>query len=443
MSELLEYADRVWRGETDLKAYHRGQFRRDGLHQVADDVWMWPAFGNVYVVSTEAGLFCYDTGSQGTAGDLFDAVRARSDAALHTAVYSHGHVDHVFGVDPFDTEAAEQGRRGPNVIAHENTPPRFRRYTATIGYNSVINQRQFQAPDFHWPERYRFPDTTYSDTTALRIGELEVLLRHGCGETDDATIAWLPERRILCCGDFFIWSAPNPGNPQKVQRYALEWAEALRWMAGLGAELLLPGHGVPIVGQDRVRTALIDTAELLQTLHEQTVDAMNAGATLDEVIHGVTAPAELLRLPYLKPSYDEPEFVVRNVWRRYGGWYDGNPANLKPARRADLARELATLSGGAARLAARARELLMAGEYRLAGHFAQLAVDAAPDDANAHQARAEVFAGLEQHATSTMAKGIYAWAAAESRAMLEGDDRATQLRAHTAGRTRWALEADR
>lgn len=439
MTELLDYADRVWRGEADTRVYHSGTLRRDGLHEVADGVWMWPAFGNVYLFPTREGLFCYDTGEKRTAADLFAAVRARTDAPLHTAVYSHGHIDHVFGVSPFDAEAGERGWRRPTVLAHENTPPRFRRYLATQGYNTVINQRQFQSPGFRWPDDYRYPDVTYADTTTLGIGDLDIRLRHGRGETDDATIAWLPEQRILCCGDFFIWSSPNPGNPQKVQRYALEWAQALRWMAGLGAELLLPGHGLPIVGADRVRTALTDTAELLQTLHDQTVDAMNAGATLDEIIHGVTAPAELLRKPYLRPSYDEPEFVVRNVWRLYGGWYDGNPANLKPARRGDLAREIASVSGGAGRLAERALELLAAGEHRLAGHFAQLAVDADPQDRAAHSARAEVYSALEKSSTSTMAKGVYAWAAAESRAVLDGDDLDSQMRTHTAGRTRWAI----
>ncbi|GAA5154271.1 MULTISPECIES: alkyl sulfatase dimerization domain-containing protein [Amycolatopsis] len=414
MTELLDYADRVWRGEADPGFFHTGRLRKDGLHEIAEGVWMWPAFGNVYLFPTEEGLFCFDTGEQRTAKDLFNATRARTDAPLHTAVYSHGHLDHTRGVVPFD---AEGGRR-PTVIAHENLPARFRRYAATAGYNTVINERQFQVP-VRWPENHRYPDVTYRDTTTVRVGELDVHLRHGRGETDDATIAWLPERRILCCGDFFIWASPNPGNPQKVQRYAGEWARNLRWMASLGAELLLPGHGVPVVGADRVRAALTDTAEFLETLHDQTLEAMNAGATLDEVIHGVTAPAELLAKPYLKPSYDEPEFVVRNVWRLYGGWYDGNPAHLKPAPREDLSRELAALTGGADRLAEHAKDLLAAGQHRLAGHFAQLAADAEPKNLHVHAIRAEVFAALEAASTSTMAKGIYAWAARESRTLVD------------------------
>ena len=179
-------------------------------------------------------------------------------------------------------------------------------------------------------------------------------LHHARGETDDHTWTWVPSARVLCCGDLFIWASPNAGNPQKVQRYPLEWASALREMVALEPEVLLPGHGFPVLGADRVRQALTDTAELLESLVEQTLALMNAGARLDEVLHTVAAPPHLLERPYLRPVYDEPEFVVRNVWRLYGGWWDGNPASLQPAPDAALAAELAALAGGAGVLADRA-----------------------------------------------------------------------------------------
>ena len=144
-------------------------------------------------------------------------------------------------------------------------------------------------------------------------------------------MTWLADRKVLCCGDLFIWASPNAGNPQKVQRYPLEWAQALRRMMALEPEFLLPGHGVPVIGADRVAQALSDTAELLESLVSQTLDVMNGGGRLDEAIHTVTVPASLADRPYLQPVYDEPEFIVRTVWRLYGGWWDGNPATLKPA----------------------------------------------------------------------------------------------------------------
>jgi alkyl sulfatase BDS1-like metallo-beta-lactamase superfamily hydrolase len=163
-----------------------------------------------------------------------------------------------------------------------------------------------------------------------------------------------------------------------------------------------------------VRQALEDGAELLETLLERTLAMMNQGARLDDIVHAVRAPEHLLARPYLRPIYDEPEFVVRNIWRYYGGWYDGDPSHLKPAPAGAVAQELATLAGGAQRLADRATELAAAGDLRLASHLAELAAQAAPDDKAVHAVRAEVFGARAGEEASTMSKGIYSWAQHES-----------------------------
>jgi alkyl sulfatase BDS1-like metallo-beta-lactamase superfamily hydrolase len=410
---VLDLAERLWNGE--VIADHHPVSRNFGeLVEVGDGSAFLPSFANVSAFSTEGGLVLVDTGSFALASDVHQRIRRWNDQRLDIAVYSHGHVDHVFGVPVFEAESAEKGWPGPKVIAHEALPHRFDRYKMTAGYNGVINQRQFQFREPHWPTEYRYPDETYRDTHTVVVGDTTFELHHCRSETDDQTWTWLPDRKVLCCGDMFIWASPNAGNPQKVQRYAREWAIGLREMAGLGAEVLLPGHGVPIVGADRIRQALSDCAELLESLHDQTVALMNQGARLDEVIHTVQAPAHLIEKPYLRPVYDEPEFVVRNVWRLYGGWWDGNPATLKPAPEATLAAEVASLVGGAGRLADRAQEVAAAGDLRLACHLAELAALAAPDDVGIHAARAAVFRQRVDAETSTMARGVYAWAARES-----------------------------
>jgi alkyl sulfatase BDS1-like metallo-beta-lactamase superfamily hydrolase len=313
------------------------------------------------------------------------------------------------GTAPFEAD-------GPmEVIGHEAVDARFDRYIKTAGYNGVVNQRQFRIPGMRWPVEYRRPDRTYRDRLDLDLGGERVELHHARGETDDHTWAWWPERRVLCTGDLIIWCSPNAGNPQKVQRYPDEWAAALRAMAALQPELLLPGHGLPVAGTEAVATMLDDTATLLETLVEQTLALMNDGARLDDVLHTVTPPAELLAKPYLQPIYDEPEFVVRNTWRLYGGWYDGNPARLHPAPDAVVAAEVATMAGGAEALAQRAVEVADGGDLRLAAQLVEWAAQAAPSVGAVQDARAEIYRRKRREATSTMARGIYAWAEDESR----------------------------
>jgi alkyl sulfatase BDS1-like metallo-beta-lactamase superfamily hydrolase len=414
--DVLALADRLWAGEVDTEIHHLFSMS-PSIAEVGDGVGFIPAFANVSAFATGDGLVLVDTGSVFAARPIHAELRRWTAGRLHTAIYSHGHVDHVFGVPVFEEEAAERGWPRPTVIAHEALPARFDRYIATAGYNGIINQRQFQVPGLAWPTEYRYPDHTYRDVHTLEVGDHRFELHHAKGETDDHTWTWVPDLRILCCGDMFIWASPNAGNPQKVQRFPREWAAALREMVELEPEILLPGHGVPVVGADRVRQALTDTADLLDSLVDQTVALMNEGARLNDIIHAVVPPPDLMAKPYLRPIYDEPEFVVRNIWRLYGGWYDGNPANLKPAHDAAFAAEVAALAGGADQLAARAAQLVAVGDeesLRLAGHLVELAAQAAPGDKGVHAIRAEVFSARVAAATSTMAKGVFAWAASES-----------------------------
>jgi len=193
-------------------------------------------------------------------------------------------------------------------------------------------------------------------------------------------------------------------------------------MAATGAELFLPAHGLPIAGGARIRRVLLEVASTLEKLVADTLALMNQGARLNDIVHTVKVAPELLERPYLRPMYDEPEFVVRNIWRMYGGWYDGNPAHLKPAPDVALANELAALAGGAGPLANRASAVAAAGDLRLACHLIELAAAAAPDDAQIHAARAEIYQKRRDSETSLMAKGIFGYASSESLAKAGMDD---------------------
>ena len=150
------------------------------------------------------------------------------------------------------------------------------------------------------------------------------------------------------------------------------------------------GHGPVVFGQERAAQILGDGAEVLESLVSQTVDLMNSGASLDQILHAVSAPQGLLAKPYLLPKCDDPEFVVRNIWHLYAGWFDGDPAHLKPARSAELAGEIAALAGGAEKLAGRATTLAEAGQTRLAAHLIEFASTASPASAAIQAARANV-----------------------------------------------------
>ncbi len=420
MGQITELAERMWAGELDVvHEHHPVAARYPDADEIADGVLVYISTASANTVDTGDGLVMLDTGAPYDTLALHERVRAwRPEARLAAAVYSHHHVDHVFGTGPFEAEAADHGHPRPTVYAHADLPPNFDRYLKTLGWNLRINQRQFATfgrARFTWPDRYRYPDVTFAERLTFRQGGLTFELHHDRGETDDATWTWIPELKVLHPGDLFIYAVPNAGNPQKVQRYASDWAAGLRTMAGLGAEVLIAGHGLPILGADRIRQALTDTAELLDSIEDQTLALMNTGCTLDRVLHEVEGPAHLRDKPYLQPVYDHPQFIVRNVWRRYGGWHDGEPDHLLPAPRADQARAWVDLAGGIGPVLARSEALQAQGDLRLACHLVEAAVLAAPDSAEVHARRAEVYGAWAAMQTSSMARNILNHAAESSR----------------------------
>lgn len=400
------------------------------LSELAEGVALIESFSHVTVVDTGDGLVCFDASGAQSGHAVVASMRAWSDDQVDTLVYTHGHADHVGGSRAFAADAHAHGRPTPRVLGHERVIPRFDRYEQTKGYNLTINLRQFggaakaaaQLGDRPFlPGGTLRPDVTYADQMTERIGNIDFEYNYCKGETDDHTWTWIPQHKMISAGDQFIWNFPNCGNPQKVQRYPIEWAESLRVMAAKDPELFVPAHGLPIAGRDRIQHCLHTVADTLDTLVGQVLDAMNSGATLDEIVHSVSVPAETLALPYLRPLYDEPEFVIRNIWRLFGGWYDGNPARLKPPSDTALGTEMAALAGGVERLIERAEQLSTSGDHRLACQLIEYAVAAEPESHAVHQARAAIYAARRATETSLMAKGIYLSAKADSEQVLTGE----------------------
>ena len=197
----------------------------EAISEVAEKTWFVSILANVIVFETDEGLVLVDAGLRNFAPRMAELLRQRTTAPIHTVIYTHGHVDHAFGLDDF----LVQGQSRPRIIGHRALPARLARYERTPRFQRAINARQFCGAPFdlvspseqadletafrrtEWP-----PDILYDDRLTIEVGHLTFELHHALGETDDHTWVFCPERGILCPGDLIIWVVPNAGNPQKV-----------------------------------------------------------------------------------------------------------------------------------------------------------------------------------------------------------------------------------
>lgn len=385
------------------------------IEAVAEDTYQCTSFSNVTAFDTDEGLVLIDTCLPAFAPYVADELREHTDSPVDTAIYTHGHADHAQALGEYLLD----GQEPPTIIAHEAMADRFDRYARTEPYNDVINGRQLagdptaaenhslgEGSSFGWPEHP--PTTWYSDELTLTVGGTTFELHHARGETDDMTWVYCPDRDVLCPGDLVIGAVPNAGNPQKVQRYPWEWADALHEMAATEADTMCPGHSESIVDdEEEVERRLLAYADYLETIVEETLEKLNDGAPPHvDIVREIDLPEP--EESWLQAEYDCGEFIARNVIRYYGGWWSGRPSELKPARRTRLAEELAGLVGSAEDLATRAESLMVEGDQRLACHLADYALEAAPDDDAVRAAVANVYEKRASTTSDLMSANIYA-----------------------------------
>jgi alkyl sulfatase BDS1-like metallo-beta-lactamase superfamily hydrolase len=291
------------------------------------------------------------------------------------------------GAKPFVAE-------GATIYAHENVARRFDRYTLLSDHINHINSVQFGANIRGMKRTFEYPMVHYHDTMSFAVGDTTFELIGGMGETDDATVVWVPSMRAVFAGDFLVGSFPNIGNPYKVVRYEREWFEMLERILALDPEVIVPGHGKPMHRGPEMTQMLRDNIDALRLIHERVVWHLNNASTLERAVDDIRLPKDLEQSPYLRQVYSRVEFAVMNVWRRYTGWYDNHPASLFPRRRAGFARAVRSLIGDDGKITADARALHDAGDQLLALELLHVILDDEPEQPEARALADEVLKSL-------------------------------------------------
>lgn len=404
-------------------------FLTGDLREIAPGVWFLPGFGNTTILVGNDGVAVVDPGLFTNGPRVVDAIRGITDLPVRYVIYTHGHYDHAFGTPALLDDARERGDVAPDAVGHVNVARRFARYERTSGHLAQTYDLQFASwgpggGDVVRKARYVAPTIEFEDRLALDLGGLALECRHGLGETDDHTWVWVPEPRVIVGGDFIVSSIPNAGTPFRVQRFVVEWAEALEEMAALEPAAIVSGHGD--VFTTDAHEMLLTTARACRWLDDEVVRRLNDGQWDEQILAEVRLPADLDESPYLRPLYGCTAFAVRDILRRYTGWYDGNPTMLFPSTRAEIADEVVGLIGDVDPILERVETLAAADDLasvQRALHLLDLVIDTrGPRADEARRRKADLLdlrAGFER---SFVAKNVLRSAAAIERRDLDRPD---------------------
>ena len=224
------------------------------------------------------------------------------------------------------------------------------------------------------------PTVTFDDTYAFAVGGRQVeLFAVPGGETTDSLLVWLPQDRIVFTGNLMGPMYGHVPNLYTIRgdkiRSALEFVRSVDRLRALEPEIVITGHGDPIVGAEQIAADLTKLRDAVLWVHDATVAGMNAGTDLFTLMRDIVPPPELT----LGQGHGKVAWNVRATWEEYAGWFRyESTTELYPVPPSAVWADLTELSGGSSALADRAAAHVAAGRPVEALHLTDIALASDP-----------------------------------------------------------------
>jgi glyoxylase-like metal-dependent hydrolase (beta-lactamase superfamily II) len=367
MSTQPKLADLVRAGDTQTVAVAITPF-----------VFLAHGVSNVHLVTTSGGDVIINAGMPEDGERAAKLFAPHRTGRVRYVILTQSHADHFGGVPEF----IEEGTKvvgGPDYVALRDD---------MLGLQSFFARRTMKlwgatlkrdAPPKPIPDIT--PDIFVQDRLALEVGDRTFeLISAPEGETEDNILVWMPKEKILFTGNTFgpVWlSMPflntlRGDKPRRVREYLRSLAK----VRDLGAEILITGHGEPVVGKERIKADLDMMDAAVRYVRDYTLDGMKAGKTVHQLMREFAFPEDI----QIGDFHGKASWAVKSIWREYSGWfhYEDGTTELYGVPRSSIDADIVELAGGADRLAEKARAKLQANRPLEALHLVAIALGAEP-----------------------------------------------------------------
>jgi glyoxylase-like metal-dependent hydrolase (beta-lactamase superfamily II) len=227
--------------------------------------------GNVLVYLTPDGVSLVDCKFEPMHDDIIAKVKSLTDMPIKYVILTHNHADHAGG-------AAKMSASGAAVI---------------ISTDDLENLAR--APNQTW-----LPDLAYSGRAQVRLGGREVELYEVRGHTRGDTLVYFPAERVVESGDLFATVEELP--------YIVDYSSGGNWtdlsgeiddLLKLDFDLVIPGHGPPVIRQDvvKVRDRVVAIRERFRALNREKKSPEEIRQTLLNEFHWGNEPAPTMSIP--------------------------------------------------------------------------------------------------------------------------------------------------
>jgi glyoxylase-like metal-dependent hydrolase (beta-lactamase superfamily II) len=221
-----------------------------------------------YAVVRDGEAVVYDTHVSVEHARHIRRLLERDGVRSFRVVLSHWHLDHVAGTAAF---------RDCEVIASRRTAELLTRFKA------AIERGELEGPPSIDP--LVLPTSVFADRLRLSVGGMQLELIHTDIHSGDATLVWLPEQRLLLCGDTMEDPITYVDEPESFDAHLTNLAKLSR----LAPDRILPNHGDPsVISDGGYSNELIRATEgYIQTLQRCRTEPDLRKLSLRELIAGL------------------------------------------------------------------------------------------------------------------------------------------------------------
>jgi glyoxylase-like metal-dependent hydrolase (beta-lactamase superfamily II) len=248
--------------------------------QIGNGLFAYTAEGdpNTGVIVGDDSCMVVDAQATPTmAKDVIARVRTVTDKPIKYILLSHYHAVRVLGASAFNAS---------EIIASNAT----RKLIVERGEQDKASEigrfpRLFRDVE-SIPAGLTWPTLTFENSLTLWLGKRRVdIVRPGRGHTAGDTIAWVPDEGVMFSGDLVEYhSACYCGDA-----HFTDWPRTLERLAEFSPRALVPGRGAALVGEAKVREAMDNTRDFLNTLFGTASASVAKGRTLKETFADVRA----------------------------------------------------------------------------------------------------------------------------------------------------------
>jgi alkyl sulfatase BDS1-like metallo-beta-lactamase superfamily hydrolase len=411
-----------------LKDHAARMFKKE-IIPVTDSVFTavgYAASTSSMIVGDDGVIIIDTTQGTGSAREILAEFQKITPKPIKAIIYTHGHRDHVSGARVFMSEGNKPeiyarsnlfnpldddnlDKTGPFKILQKRTVRQYgirvlKPHTEKIsmGLGPAVFNNEGLGEGFVPPTR-----TFDGDQMSITECGIKIELHKAPGETDDHLFVWLPEQKVLFCGDNFYQTFPNLYAIRgTVYRDFNLWADSLDQMTRFPIAHLVPGHTRPLAGEKAIQ-ALSDYRDAIRYIIAKSAEGMNKGLTPDELVDYVKLPEKLAEKSYLQEFLGTVPWSVRAYFSGTLGWFDGNPTHLFPTSPAKRAQHLADIAGGENGLFNQLKKAITDCEHQWAAELADMVMLLGTHEKEAKKLKVKALVALADLQTSAIARNYY------------------------------------